>query len=67
MARLSKKRKYFDRFEILKDFNPHEDISEIPPFDVHDWSWSAKANKQKMIENVEAYFAFREEDEIFIS
>lgn len=62
-----KKRKYIERFEKLKGFDPDFDIESVGPYGLHEWSDRARSGKSDMINSVHNYFDSREEDEWFDS
>jgi hypothetical protein len=62
-----KKRRYFERFERLKTFDPNIDISYVGDQGLYDWSPEALSSKPDLIQRVEDYFYSREEDEWFVS
>ncbi len=61
------KRRYLDRFQRLRDFDPWTDIESRSPHGVHEWTASALAVKSEMVRAVEEYFLLREEDEVYLS
>ena len=62
-----KKRKYEERFERLKKFDPRTDIVADDNIGIYEWSESAIRNKKELIKAVDTYFAIREEDEFYDS
>lgn len=58
------KRRYADRFERLRGFDPSTDIV-AGAFGLHEWSEKALASKSAMVASVAEYFFERDEDEVF--
>lgn len=61
------KRRYFDRFERLRQYDPNTDILLAGSHGLHDWTPEAVSAKPDLVKGVEDYLYSREEDEWFVS